>query len=379
MTIYFDNSATTRVLECAAKEAYKTMTELYGNPSSLHRMGIEAEKIKEKSRKIIAESLKVNSSDITFTSCATEASNIAIFGAVEALKRRGNRLITTTVEHPSVYECFKELEKRGYEVIYISPKNGRFDIADFEKAITKETILVSAMYVNNENGDILPVDKIKSVIKAKGSPALFHCDCVQAYGKLPVYPERMGIDLLSLSAHKLYGPKGIGVLYKGKGARVLNITYGGGQERGLRSGTENMAGIAAFGAAVEYVFADFKGINGKIKEVHDYFIAECAKRDFITVNSNENCADHIVNISLIGCRSETVLHCLEEKEIYVSSGSACSSHGGEQKRSRVMSEYGFDGKITDSAIRVSFGIDNTTAQVDIFMKEIEAVYNRLKR
>jgi len=379
MAIYFDNSATTRVLECAAKESYKTMTEYYGNPSSLHRMGIEAEKIKEKARKIIADSLKVNSGDITFTSCATESSNIAIFGGVEALKRRGNHIVTTMVEHPSVYECCKELEKRGYEVIYVSPREGKFEIDDFENAITKDTILVSVMYVNNENGDILPVDKIKSIIKAKGSPALFHCDFVQAYGKLPVYPERIGADLVSLSAHKLYGPKGIGVLYKSKNARVLNINYSGGQEKGLRSGTENMAGIAAFGSAVEYVFSNYKEINGKIKLVHDYFIGECAKRDFITVNSNENCADHIVNLSLIGCRSETVLHCLEEKEIYVSSGSACSSHGGEGKRSRVMSEYGFGSKITDSAIRVSFGIDNTTEQVDIFMKEIEAVYNRLKR
>ncbi len=379
MSIYFDNSATTRVLDSAAKAAYEAMTEGYANPSSLHTAGIDAEKRMSEARRHISDALKALPDEIFFTSCATEASNIAIFGAYEALKRRGYRVVTTTVEHPSVYDCFKKLEKMGAEVIYVSPKDGKFRPEDFYNAINRDTILVSVMYVNNETGDILPVDCIKSAIKKANAPALFHCDCVQAFGKIDIRPEKMGMDMISLSAHKLYGPKGIGALYLRKGARIVPQNYGGGQEKGMRSGTENTAGIAAFGEAVNYVFSNYKDIEAKMRSLHGYFLSEALKRPFITVNSPENGAYHIINISLIGCRSETVLHCLEEKDIFVSSGSACSSHGGSAKRTRVMAEYGFPLEIADSAIRVSFGIYNNTDEIDVFMKEIEAVYDRLKR
>lgn len=379
MSIYFDNSATTPVLECAAKAAYEAMINGYANPSSLHSAGIKAERQMEKSRKIIADALHASPNEITFTSCATESSNLAIFGAYEALKRRGSRVVTTTVEHPSVYECFKKLESMGAEVIYVSPRNGKFEPEDFYNAINKDTILVSVMYVNNETGDILPVDCIRSAIQRAKAPALFHCDCVQAFGKTDIRPEKLGIDMISLSAHKLYGPKGVGALYLRKGARIVNRNFGGGQERGLRSGTENTAGIAAFGEAVNYVFGNFKAIENQMRTLHDYFMSEAEKRPFITVNSPENGANHIISISLLGCRSETVLHCLEEKDIFVSSGSACSSHGGEGKRARVMTEYGFSPENADSAVRISFGIENTIEEIDVFMKEIEAVYDRLKR
>ena len=379
MEIYFDNSATTRVLEDAAKAAFEAMTVNYANPSSLHTAGINAQHILKNARKTVAASIKAEEREIYFTSCATESNNIAIFGAVNALKRRGNRVVTTAVEHPSVYECFKKLEEQGFEVIYLHPENGKFSEESIKEAITKDTVLVSMMAVNNENGDILPIKRIKKFIEAKKSPALFHCDAVQAWGKTEIDVKKLGIDLLSVSAHKLYGPKGVGALFVRRGINIKPVMQGGGQESGLRSGTENTAGIAAMDKAAQYVFSNFKAIQNQMQSLKKRFLEECKKYPFIKINSPEDGADNIVNISLPGCRSETVLHCLEQEGIYVSSGSACSSHGGEGKRARVLSEYGFDTDISDSAIRISFGIYNTEEEIEKFFPLLEKIYERLKR
>lgn len=379
MSIYFDNSATTPVLPEGAKAAFEVMTNNWGNPSSLHTSGIEAQHILKKARKQLALSLRVEEREIYFTSCATESNNLAIFGAVESLKRRGRRVITTAVEHPSVYECFKALEERGFEVIYLHPENGRITEESLKAAITKDTILVSMMAVNNETGDILPIDKVKKIIERAGSPALFHCDAVQGFGKIKIEPVKLRIDLLSISAHKLYGPKGVGAIYVRKGVNLKPNLLGGGQESGLRSGTENTASIAAMGVATQKIFSDFNTYSRKISELYDLFISKCKEYDFIKINSPENGAKHIINISLPGLRSETVLHCLEQEGIFVSSGSACSSHGGETKRARVLSEYGFTREIYDSALRISFGIFNEKEEIEAFFPVLEKIYERLKR
>ncbi len=379
MNIYFDNSATTKVLENAARAAFEAMTATFANPSSLHTAGIEAQHILKNARKTVADSLKAEDREIYFTSCATESNNIAIFGAVNALKRRGNRVVTTAVEHPSVYECFKRLEEMGFEVIYLHPENGRITEQSIKEAVTKDTILVSMMAVNNENGDMLPIKRIKKIIENAKSPALFHCDGVQAWGKQDIDVKRLGIDLLSVSAHKLYGPKGVGALYIRRGVNLKPIMYGGGQENGLRSGTENTAGIAAMAAAAQYVFSNLKKFQSQMHSLKEKFISECEKYPFIKINSPLDGADNIINISLPGCRSETVLHCLEQEGIFVSSGSACSSHGGEGKRARVLSEYGFGTDRTDSAIRISFGIYNTEEEIEDFFPILEKIYERLKR
>ena len=379
MKIYFDNSATTRVSDSAAQVALHAMTENYANPSSLHTAGIESQHILKDSRKIIARSLKAEDREIYFTSCATESNNIAIFGAANALKRRGNRIVTTAVEHPSVYECFKKLEEEGFEVVYLHPENGRITEESLKAAVTKDTILVSMMAVNNETGDILPIRRVRKMIDSAKSPALFHCDAVQAWGKTELDVKKLGIDLLSLSAHKLYGPKGIGALYIRRGVNIKPRIFGGGQENGLRSGTENTAGIAAMGAAADEVFSAFKAYGEKLNGLHSLFLEKCKDYEFIKINSPADGAPHIINISLPGCRSETVLHCLEQENIFVSSGSACSSHGGEGKRARVLSEYGFNEEISDSAVRVSFGIYNTEEEIERFFPVLEKIYERLKR
>lgn len=379
MSIYFDNSATTRVLDKAAKAALEAMTANYANPSSLHTAGIEAQHIIKNARKEIASSIRAEEREIYFTSCATESNNIAIFGAVNALKRRGNRVITTAVEHPSVYECFKKLEEMGFEVIYLHPENGKITEQSIKDAVTKDTILVSMMAVNNETGDILPIKRVKKIIENAKSPALFHCDGVQAWGKQDIDVKKLGIDLLSVSAHKLYGPKGVGALYVRRGVNLKPLMHGGGQENGLRSGTENTAGIAAMATAAQYVFGNFKEIQNDMHTLKEKFFNECEKYPFIKINSPLDGADNIINISLPGCRSETVLHCLEQEGIYVSSGSACSSHGGEGKRARVLSEYGFGTDISDSAIRISFGIYNSEEEIEAFFPVLKKIYERLKR
>lgn len=372
--IYLDHSATTKVLPQAAEAACAVMRETFGNPSSLHGLGVAAERTLENARESIARTLQAQPQEIVFTSGATEADNLAVFGAVKALRRRGKRIVTTAVEHPAVAECCARLAEEGFEVVALRPENGRIRPEQVFDAVTPDTVLVSMMAVNNETGDRLPLDAVAPAIRRAGAPALFHCDGVQAFGKQELVPGRLGIDLLALSAHKLYGPKGVGALYIRRGARILPQLAGGGQERGLRSGTENLPGIAGFAAAVEYVYPRRAEIDKHIKALRTRLLARVAGMDEIVLNSPPDGAPHIVNLSVLGCRSEIALHFLEERGIYVSSGSACSSKG--KKRARVLEAYGLPPERYDTALRISFGMENDEREIGALADGLQACVAR---
>ncbi len=371
--IYLDNSATTRVCKEAAEKALQLMTEYYGNPSSLHSKGLEAEHEIDYARKIIAKSLSARPEEIYFTSGGTEGNNTAVFGAVKALKRRGSRIVTTAIEHSSVLDTMQQLEKEGFEVIYLSPdENGCIRPEHIRKAVSKDTILVSIMAVNNELGSIQPIECVYRAIAAAGSPALFHVDAVQAYMKMPVAPKKLGIDLLTVSGHKIHAPKGVGVLYIRKGARILPLHYGGMQEKKLRPGTEAAPLIAAMGKAVEiYNKDEFK----KIRQLNSYFRQKLSELDGIVFNSDENCLPYILNFSLPGFRSETLLHFLAEKNIFVSSGSACS----KGRASHVLEAMKYGDKRADSALRISFSDENSEEDADIIVNNLKIGISTLAR
>ncbi len=369
--IYLDNSATTRVCEEAAQKALEMMTEFYGNPSSLHSKGLEAEHEIQYARKIIAGSVSAMPEEIYFTSGGTEGNNTAVFGAVNALKRRGKRIVTTAIEHSSVYEAMQELEKQGYEVIYLPPdESGCVRAEDIKKAVTKDTILVSIMAVNNELGSVQPISAVKRAVTAAGSPALFHVDAVQAYMKMPVIPKRTGIDLMTVSGHKIHAPKGVGALYVKKGVRIIPLHYGGMQERKLRPGTEAAPLICAMGRAVE-VYDRQQG--EKIKELNKIFRQRLSEIDGIVFNSDEGCLPYIINFSLPGFRSETLLHFLAERGIFVSSGSACA----KGHKSHVLEAMKYDDKRADSALRISFSDENSADDANIIVNNLKIAVSTL--
>ncbi len=348
------------------------MTSKYGNPSSLHSKGMEAEEELIKARHIIAKSLGAEDNEIYFTSGGTEANNLAVFGAAKALKRRGNKIVTTAVEHSSVYEAMKELQAQGFEISYIEPDSkGAFTEEQFRKEIDENTILVSLMAVNNEIGTILPFNKISKIIKDKKSPALLHCDCVQAYCKIPLKLKKAGIDLGTISAHKIHGPKGAGALFVKQGVRIMPQHFGGEQERKIRPGTEPLPLICGFGEAVK--ITDMEKNNEIVKDLNRYARDRLRKISGVTINSPDNALDYIINISVQGIRSETLLHFLEEKEIYVSSGSACA----KGKPSHVLQAMKMNRDLADSALRISFSADNTKEDIDALCNEIEKGLNTL--
>ncbi len=367
--IYLDNSATTRVLPQAATAVNQALTETYGNPSSLHMAGIYAERIVTGARETVAASMGARPDEIFFTGGATESNNTAIFGTARSRAKLGNRIVTTAFEHPSVLRCMEELEKQGFEVITLS------DLSKLDEAINDKTILVSMMAVNNETGAQFPVKEAAAAIKRKGAPALLHCDAVQAYGKLPLYPKRMGIDLMSVSAHKLYGPKGVGALFVAKGVHIKPLILGGGQESGFRSGTENVPGIAGFGAAVEEIFKNSTEIRQKMADLGSYLREKLAKIEGIFINSPDNAVPYICNISLPPLNSETVQHALESQEIYVSAGSACSAKS--HNTSHVLRAMGLSDDRIRSALRISLGIDNTKEEIDKLCACLEDCRSRL--
>ena len=358
--IYLDNSATTRVCREAAEKAMALMTDCYGNPSSIHQMGFAAEQEMTAAREAVAKALGVQGGEITFTSGGTEANNLAIFGGVEAKKRSGNKIVTTAVEHPSVLRCMEQLEQQGYEVVYLQPdKTGRISEEELAAAIDEKTILVSIMLVNNEVGAIQPVEAAAKAIAAKKAPSLLHVDAVQAFGKLPVKPKRMKIDLLSVSGHKIHGPKGVGALYVKDGVRLRPQLLGGGQEKGLRSGTESMAMIGAFGAAVNALPSPSDALPN-MQELHDYCREKLSAIDGVVFNSPADALPYIVNFSTMSVRSETMIHFLSAQNIFVSGGSACS--GG--KESHVLTAMEVGRAAVRSSIRVSFSRYSTKADVD---------------
>ena len=373
--IYLDNSATTKVCSEAAQAAVRVMTEHYGNPSSLHSKGLEAEHELEDARRIISGAIGVTPDEIIFTSGGTEANNMAVSGAARALSRRGKRIVTSAVEHSSVIAAMKELEKDGFEVIYLRPdKTGRLDPQEISDAVTKDTILVSIMAVNNETGAIQPIDAVKKALRRAASPALFHVDAVQAFMKHPVPVKSLGIDLMTVSGHKIHAPKGVGALYIRKGVRILPLHYGGEQEKRLRPGTEALPLIAAMGAAIS---AD-RGMNEKyeiVKVLNEYCRTQLSGIDGVVINSDKGCLPYILNISIPGIRSETMLHFLEEDGIYVSSGSACA----KGQKSHVLTAMGLDDNYIDSALRVSFSEENSMEDADIFINTLKRGLSALAR
>ena len=383
MEAYFDNSATTRVLDSVKDIVVKTMTEDYGNPAAKHRKGMEAEQYIREARKIIADSMKVQEKEILFTSGGSESNNMALIGTAWANQRAGKHIISTAIEHPSVYNPLGVLEELGFEVTILPvDHDGHISLKELEEAIRPDTILVSTMYVNNEVGAVEPVEEIFRVIKAKNPSALYHVDAIQAYGKYVIRPKKQGIDLLSVSSHKIHGPKGVGFLYIRSGVKIKPLIYGGGQQAGMRSGTENVPGVAGFGAAVKEMYTDHAEKIQKLIGLKDYMTDRLGEIEGTVINSKkgEASAPQIVSVSFEGVRSEVLLHALEDKGIYVSSGSACSSnHPGI---SGTLKGIGVAQKLLDSTIRISFGIFNTREEVDYtidVLKKLVPVLRRYQR
>lgn len=374
---YLDNSATTQPYEAVVEAMARAMREEYGNPSALHHRGYLAERALNSARDTIASTLKCSREEIYFTSSGTEADNLAIFGTVSALGRLGDHVVVSSVEHPAVYECMKELERRGLRVDYIPIlPDGSLDLDFAAKVIGDKTILVSCMLVNNELGTIFPIAQLKKLMEKAGSPGYLHCDCVQGYGKLPITAKNLGADLIAISAHKIHGPKGVGALYVKKGVRLIPVTKGGGQERGLRSGTENTYGIIGFAAAAHQCFDDIRGRMQHIAQLKAYTIGRTAEVENCVVNSPEHSAPHILHLSLPGLRSETMLHLLESQGVYVSAGSACSAKSG--KPSRVLQNAGLSPALSDSALRISFGDFNTKEDCDALIDGLKLCRQELR-
>ena len=380
MEAYFDNSATTRCYPEVAEIVVKTMTEDFGNPSAMHLKGVEAEKYVRESAQILAKILKVNEKEILFTSGGTESDNLALFGAAEANKRSGNHIITTAVEHPAVGQPVERLEQMGYEVTVVPVDHrGVVQLDALERALRPDTILVSTMYVNNEVGAVMPVEEIARLVHEKSPKALYHVDAIQAFGKYRIYPKKLGIDMLSVSSHKIHGPKGVGFLYINEKAKVQPQILGGGQQAGMRSGTDNVPGIAGLGVAARMIYTDF---DEKIQ--HMYRLKARLAEGFlklpdVRLNGMELAegAPQILSASFMGVRSEVLLHTLEEKGIYVSAGSACSSH--KRKAVGTLSAMGMEAAQRESTLRFSFSEENTFEEVDYCLEVIGQVLPMLRR
>lgn len=380
MEAYFDNSATTIVTDSVKDIVVKTMTEDFGNPSAMHLKGVEAEKYVREAAQILAKILKVNEKEIIFTSGGTESNNLALFGGVDANKRSGNHIITTSVEHAAVGQPAERLEQMGYEVTIVPVDHrGVVQLEALEKALRPDTILVSTMYVNNEVGAVMPVEEIAKLVHEKSPKALYHVDAIQAFGKYRIYPKKAGIDMLSVSSHKIHGPKGVGFLYINEKARIQPQILGGGQQAGMRSGTDNVPGIAGLGVAAKMVYTDF---DKKIE--HMYQLKERLAEGFlklpdVRLNGMEirEGAPQILSASFLGVRSEVLLHTLEEKGIYVSAGSACSSH--KRKAAGTLSAMGMEAAQRESTLRFSFSEENTFEEVDYVLEVIGQVLPMLRR
>ena len=380
MEAYFDNSATTRCYPEVAEIVVKTMTEDFGNPSAMHLKGVEAEKYVREAAQTLAKILKVNEKEIIFTSGGTESNNLALFGGADANKISGNHIITTSVEHAAVGQPAERLEQMGYEVTIVPVDHrGVVQLEALEKALRPDTILVSTMYVNNEVGAVMPVEEIAKLVHEKSPKALYHVDAIQAFGKYRIYPKKAGIDMLSVSSHKIHGPKGVGFLYINEKARIQPQILGGGQQAGMRSGTDNVPGIAGLGVAAKMVYTDF---DKKIE--HMYQLKERLAEGFlklpdVRLNGMEirEGAPQILSASFLGVRSEVLLHTLEEKGIYVSAGSACSSH--KRKAAGTLSAMGMEAAQRESTLRFSFSEENTFEEVDYALEVIGQVLPMLRR
>ena len=380
MEAYFDNSATTRVFDCVKDAVVNAMTVDYGNAAARHMKGVVAERLIKEARAEIAKSLKVQEKEILFTSGGTESNNTALIGAAFANQRAGKHLITTGVEHASIYNTMEFLREQGFEITYLPVDSyGCISLEELAQAVREDTILVSVMYVNNEIGAVEPVEEISKVIKAKNPKTLFHVDAIQAYGKYVIRPKKQGIDLLSVSGHKIHGPKGVGFLYIDEKAKVRPILFGGGQQKGMRSGTENVPGCAGLGAAVREVYREHEAKIEKLYQIRERLIAGLKELPGVTINGHEGRenAPQIVSASFEGVRSEVLLHALEDRGVYVSSGSACSvNHPGV---SGTLKGIGVKKELLDSTIRFSFGLFNEPEEADYCLEVLRELLPVLRR
>ena len=380
MEVYFDNSATTRCYDSVKDIVVKAMTEDFGNPSAMHLKGVEAEKYIKSSAESLARLLKVQEKEILFTSGGTESDNLALIGAAFANKRSGNHIITTSVEHPAVSQPALFLQEQGFEVTYLPVDSRGVVKMDALKAVLREdTILVSVMYVNNEVGAVMPVEEIAALVHEKSPRALFHVDDIQAFGKYRIYPKKMGIDLLSVSGHKIHGPKGVGFLYINEKAKIQPQILGGGQQGGMRSGTDNVPGIAGLGTAAVEIYKNLEENVENMYRLKEHIAQGLEKIGDIRMNGMElrEGAPQILSISVMGVRSEVLLHSLEERGIYVSAGSACSSH--KRKPSATLAAMGMSKDQIESTVRLSFCEENTIEEADYFLQVMGELVPMLRR
>lgn len=391
MEVYLDNSATTKPTPGVIDKMVKTLSEDYGNPSSMHRLGVKAEQYIKEASQIIANSLKVEPKEIIFTSGGTEANNLALIGTAMAYKRRANHIITTRIEHPSVHQPLVYLEENGFEISFAPvDSTGKIIKEKLLDLIKENTLLVSVMYVNNEIGSVQDITELAAEIKNKKKDVLFHVDAVQGFGKYRIYPKREGIDLLSFSGHKIHGPKGVGALYVSEKVKIHPTVFGGGHQRGIRSGTENVPGIAGLGQAVLELYTDYDSKIERMYSLKQTFLKEITKLEGVTVNgvpvgcedefemeALRQTAPHIMSVSFKGVRSEVLLHALEDKGIYVSSGSACSSH--HPTPSVTLTAIGLPKELMDATIRFSMSELTTREEIEYTLEQVKQLLPVLKR
>lgn len=389
MEVYLDNSATTRSFDCVAEIVTKVMLEDYGNPSSMHMKGVEAERYIRYAKETIAKNLKVSEKEILFTSGGTESDNLALIGTAMANRRAGGHLITTRIEHPAILQTMHYLEGQGFQVTYLPvDENGVIRLEDLRRAIRRDTILVSVMHTNNEIGSLQPIEEAGALIKSINPRIVFHVDAVQGYGKYRIYPKRMNIDLLSVSGHKIHGPKGVGFLYVNEKTKIQPIIFGGGQQKGMRSGTENVAGVAGLAKAVEKIYANLEEERSAMYGLKARLIDGVSQLPDVRVNGIPGWDDgtpeigrsapHVVSISFRGIRSEVLLHALEERGIYVSAGSACASNKAP-KPSDTLREIGLERDLLDSTLRFSLSVFTTQEEIDYTLQTLYDIVPVLRK
>lgn len=380
MEAYLDNSATTSCSKAATEKMVELLTQDYGNPSSMHMKGVIAEKYITEAKKKIAKTLKVEEKELVFTSGGTESNNLAIIGSALANKRAGMHVITTSIEHASVTNPFIWLSENGFEVTYLGvDEYGQVKMDELKNAIRPDTILVSIMHVNNEIGALQPIEEIGKVIKALNPKCLFHVDAIQSYGKMAIFPKKWNVDMLSVSGHKIHGPKGSGFLFIKDKTKVKPLIHGGGQQKGMRSGTENVPAIAGLAVASEEMYQNLEENRNHLFALRDYFIEEVEKLDGVSVNGKKDhdSAPHIVSVSIEGVRAEVILHTLEDRDIYVSAGSACASN--KPAISSTLQSIGLKKELLDSTVRFSFSIHTTKEELDYALEVMREVIPMLQK
>ena len=380
MEAYLDNSATTSCSKAATEKMVELLTQDYGNPSSMHMKGVIAEKYITEAKKKIAKTLKVEEKELVFTSGGTESNNLAIIGSALANKRAGMHVITTSIEHASVTNPFIWLSENGFEVTYLGvDAYGQVKMEELKSAIRPDTILVSIMHVNNEIGALQPIEEIGKIIKALNPKCLFHVDAIQSYGKMSIFPKKWNVDMLSVSGHKIHGPKGSGFLFIKDKTKVKPLIHGGGQQKGMRSGTENVPAIAGLAVAAEEMYQNLEENRNHLFVLRDYFVEEVEKMDGVSVNGKKDhdSAPHIVSVSIEGVRAEVILHTLEDRNIYVSAGSACASN--KPAISSTLQSIGLKKELLDSTVRFSFSIHTTKEELDYALEVMRQTIPMLQK